>query len=167
MTDFERFLNGENHGESWLNLKALEIVKDNFFKGFLQRYDDQEKAAFKTIWKAADVPFLEFIQHPENFRNPSDGSVNGLIYKDDNIKVGKELLHFALNKANEYSYGIDFFFKDNEIDYEKVTWFSYGVFVIDLIGYVDEAIEKARTSPADKYDILFYKLAMSLRQKRD
>jgi hypothetical protein len=76
--DFERFLNGENHGKSWFNTEALGIVKDNFFKGFLQRYDDQEKAAFEIIWKKADVPFLEFIEHPENFTKPSDGNVKRL-----------------------------------------------------------------------------------------
>jgi hypothetical protein len=81
--------------------------------------------------------------------------------------LGKDLLHFALNKSNEYGYQFDYFVKDNKIDYEKVTWFSYDVFITDLIEYCDEAIEKARTSPADKYDVLFYKLAMSLRQQTD
>ena len=142
--DFQRFLDGEDHGETWMNLKALERWKSNFFKGFLQRYDEKEAEIFKLVWNAANVHFLDFMKRPQDYREPSH--IEGLIYDEDNIPVGKKVLEFALIKANEYGHGIDFFMKGNEIDYTEVVRFCYEVFIIDLIEFHEDLLQQGRAN---------------------
>ena len=142
--DFKEFLKRNGVENIPPDLKDLRRWRKNFFKGFLQRYDEKEADIFRMIWKTAKVDFFDFMKHPQDYRNALH--IEGLIWDDDLIPVGKKVLEFALIKANEYGHGIDFFFQDNEIDYPKLVRFCYEVFIIDLIEFHEDLLQQGRAN---------------------
>lgn len=106
-------------------------------KDFFENHASYPKI-YARVWRKAGVDFKEFKEYPNDYRDPSSGSVPGMIYYYDTVPFGKRNFHVALDIANDVDMSIkDFQHEDRTIDYNKVSWFLYEMMIIELIDYVE------------------------------
>lgn len=107
---------------------------------FLDLFEKDKQEAYLKVWKASKIDFEDFLEHPNDFRNPMTGIATGLIYYRDTKPLGKKILAYALKCAGtEYDLKASFFIEQDgeDIDYNKVSWFVYECLIMDLIHYIE------------------------------
>lgn len=111
--------------------------KRKSIRDFLENHSSNPKLHKKVI-KQGGVEATRFKYYPNDFRDPSSGSVYGMIYYSDTIPFGKNNLDSALIIASEFGYSANYFIEDGEIDYNKVAWFLWESMIIEWIDYIEE-----------------------------
>ena len=117
-----------------------KINEKEVLNGFLDLFEKDKKDAYLKVWEASEIDFNDFLERPNDFRNPMTGIATGLIYYRDTIPLGEKILAFALKKAGtEHDLKASFFIEQGgeDIDYNKVSWFVYECLIIDLIDYIE------------------------------
>ena len=123
---------------------------------FLDLFEKDKKDAYLKVWEASEIDFEDFLEHPDDFRDPSSGIATGMIYYSDTKPLGKKILAYALKCAGtEHDLKASFFIEQGgeDIDYNKVSWFVYECLIIDLIQY----IEYLQESEENEHNYHYYK----------
>ena len=123
------------------------MTENEFFAKFYERCETDQHEAYLKIWKKSKIDFDEFLERPDEFREPEGGNAEGMIYYHDTVPLGKKLIAFALKLAGTvYDYKANFFIEDEgqgeDIDYNKITHFIYSHMIDDLINYIEELKEE-------------------------
>ena len=120
------------------------MTEKQVLKTVLASFDGETPEALQEIWTASKIDFDEFLERPDEFRDPSTGAVTGLIYYDDTKPLGKKWLHVALVEANRLGYELKNFLyegSEDEVDFNFVCWFLYELLVSRMIDYVQDIEE--------------------------
>ena len=96
---------------------------------------------FKKVWRQSGLRFSDVKRYPNDFRDPSSGSVPGFIYYSDTEKFTKNNMAWILQIVADF---------DNETGsntlaraYERsnplnfLAWFAYESFIIELIDFLE------------------------------
>ena len=121
------------------------MTEKQVLKTVLASFDGETPEALQEIWTASKIDFDEFLERPNEFGNDSTGAVGGLIDYDDMKSLGRKWLHVALVEANILDYELrNFIFEhtEDEVDFDFVYWFLYGLLVSRMIDYVETAKEE-------------------------
>lgn len=97
---------------------------------------------FKKVWKASGLTFSAVKQYPNDYRDPSSGSVPGMIYYSDTEKFAKNNLNEILDLiadfddetgSNTLKRATD---SGNKLNF--FAWFAYESMIIEFIDYLEQ-----------------------------
>lgn len=104
---------------------------------------------YKAIYRQSKLELSEVIDNLDNHNicDANNGFASGFIYYKDTIPFGKKHFTDAVKLFNYFDFSSNdclamFFNTDNEIDYNKVSFFLYECFIIDLVHYLQELKSK-------------------------
>ena len=107
--------------------------------GFLNECSNPE--LFRKVWNASKLNFSEVKQYPNDFRDPSSGSVSGMIYYSDTEKFAKKNLDAILDLiadfdeetgGNTLKRATD---SGNKLNF--FAWFAYESMIIEFIDFLE------------------------------
>lgn len=96
---------------------------------------------FRKVWNASGLTFAEFKENPNDYRDPSSGSVNGMIYYSDTEKFAKNNLEDIIELIAYFQEESDDNILQRAIDSGNklnfFAWFTYESMIIEFIDYVE------------------------------
>ena len=97
---------------------------------------------FKKVWNASKLTFSEFKKYPNDYRDPSSGSVGGMIYYSDTEKFAKnnldEILDLIADFDDETGGNTLQRAKDSGNKLNFFAWFAYESMIIEFIDYLEQ-----------------------------
>ena len=117
----------------------MTTTNNKTLNGFLTQCSNPE--LFRKVWNASGLTFAEFKQYPNDFRDPSSGSVTGMIYYSDTEKFAKKNLNEILDLiadfdeetgGNTLKRATD---SGNKLNF--FAWFTYESMIIEMIDYLE------------------------------
>lgn len=107
--------------------------------GFFNQCSNPE--FFRKVWNASKLNFSEFKKYPNDYRDPSSGSVSGMIYYADTEKFAKKHLETILEMVAEWddATGDNVLSRANETGsvLNFLCWFAYESMIIEFIDYLE------------------------------
>lgn len=96
---------------------------------------------YKKVWKQSGLRYSDVKRYPNDFRDPSSGSVPGFIYYSDTEKFAKNNMTDILSLIAEYdeNTGDSTITRANESGnlLNFLAWFAYESFIIELIDFLE------------------------------
>lgn len=94
---------------------------------------------FSKVWGKGQVEEIDFLERPQDYRDPSSGSVTGLIYYDDTVSFAKDNLFDILKMVDEFNiqgFGIELP-NISEVGetgyYNHLAWLTWELMHIEII----------------------------------
>ena len=96
---------------------------------------------FKKVWKKSGLRYPDVKRYPNDFRDPSNGSVPGFIYYSDTEKFAKNNIDYILQIIAEFDEetGSNTIVRAHETGspLNFLAWFAYESFIIELIDFLE------------------------------
>ena len=96
---------------------------------------------FKKVWTKSGLRFSDVKRYPNDFRDPSNGSVPGFIYYSDTEAFAKNNMVCILQIIAEYDKetGSNTLLRayENGRHLNFLAWFAYESFIIELIDFLE------------------------------
>lgn len=116
------------------------ITSNKTLSGFLNQCSNPE--LFKKVWNASKLNFSEVKKYPNNYRDPSSGSVTGMIYYSDTEEFTKKNIVEILELVAEFDEQTG----DNTLSRAAergnvlnfLAWFTYESMIIEMIDYLED-----------------------------
>lgn len=96
---------------------------------------------FKKVWTKSGLEFSDVKRYPNDFRDPSNGSVPGFIYYSDTEAFAKNNMAWILQIIAEYDKEtgsntiVRAYASGNPLNF--LAWFAYESFIIGLIDFLE------------------------------
>ena len=109
---------------------------------YFKKYSSYPKFE-KIIWKMGGVYWKDFKSHPDDYLDPSTGSVPGCIYFADTVPFAKKYLGEILQILRDFELEIGMMLKipnrheDETIYYNRLTWFAWEDLATNLQKYLE------------------------------
>lgn len=114
-------------------------ARNKTLNGFLNSSSNPE--LFRKTWNASGNRFSEFKEFPNDYRDPSSGSVSGMIYYHDTEKFAKKNLDAILDLIAEWEdeTGDNVLVRAKESGNKLnfLAWFAYESMIIEFIDYLE------------------------------
>ena len=109
----------------------------------LQNFFDQcsNPYLFKKVWTQSGLRFSDVKRYPNDFRDPSSGSVPGFIYYSDTEKFAKNNMVCILQLVADFDKEtgsntlVRAYETGNPLNF--LAWFAYESFIIELIDFLE------------------------------
>ena len=94
---------------------------------------------FSKVWEQGQVEEGLFLEYPQDYRNPSSGSITGLIYYDDTVKFAKENIFGILEMVDNFNLeGLGIVLPNiAEVGetgyYNHLTWLTWELMHIEIV----------------------------------
>ena len=109
-------------------------------KGFFNQCSNPE--LFRKVWNTSKLNFSEVKEYPNDYRDPSSGSVPGMIYYCDTEKFAKnnlqDILELIADFDEETGSNTLKSAKESGNKLNWFTWFTYESMIIEMIDYLEE-----------------------------
>ena len=96
---------------------------------------------FKKVWTQSGLRYSDVKRYPNDFRDPSSGSVPGFIYYSDTENFAKNNMVWILQIIAEFDRetGSNILVKAYETGspLNFLAWFAYESFIIELIDFLE------------------------------
>ena len=96
---------------------------------------------FKKVWRQSGLRFSDVKRYPNDFRDPSSGSVPGFIYYSDTERFAKNNMDWILQIVADFDNetGSNTIVRAHEMGspLNFLAWFAYESFITELIDFLE------------------------------
>jgi hypothetical protein len=109
-------------------------------ENFLAQFDEDKSSLYKAQIETHGVSWKEIVENWSDYRDPSSGSVNGLIYYSDTNAFAKRYMDELLMIVEEYKDNcgeIEIDMSDSTHFYNWLSWFGWEYMMDEIACFLD------------------------------